>query len=92
MKNMAQAKEKNTISENHFLIQSQALEELKTQGLGNIPARDKDESQSIEKKSRKLFGKIKFKVRKSEEKVSIQKYKAQLDTKLLGARNSMINF
>ena len=89
---MAQAKEKNTINENHFLIQSQALEELKPQGLGNKPALEKDESQSPEKKSRKLFGKIKFSMKKSEEKVSIQNYKGKIDTRLLGARNSMINF
>ena len=87
---MAQAKQKNTRTTTHFLIQPQAPEE--PQVLGNIPALEKDKSQSIQKKSRKLFGKIKFNAKKSEEKVSIDKYKGKIDTRLLGVRYSMVNF
>ncbi len=52
----------------------------------------KVESSSLSNKLLRVFNKTKYNARISEEKVGINKYKRQVDSKLLGARNSMLNF
>jgi len=52
----------------------------------------KVESSLLKNKLLRVFNKIKYNARISEEKVYINKYKGQVDAKFLGARNSMLNF
>ena len=89
---MAQAKKRNASNDTHILFQLQAPEVLKPQELVREAPLEKPKSQSIEKRLRKLFNKFKYNARISEEKVSINNYKGQVDAKLLGTRNSTRNF
>ena len=87
---MAQVEKRNTSNDNHILIQLQAPEVIAPQVLiTEVPLeKPKPKSQSIEKRLRKVFNKFKHTARISEEKVSINNYKGQVDAKLLGTRNS----
>ncbi len=95
---MAQAIVKKTISKNHMecdlptLAQNLALEVLEPQVLVQINEEAKVESSLLKNKFLRVFNNIKYNARISEEKVCINNYKGQVDAKLLGARNSMLNF
>ncbi|MBA7512468.1 hypothetical protein ES705_04473 [subsurface metagenome] len=95
---MAQALEKKTISKVDIEIakpisaQDQVLEVLKPQVLVKAALKNQAKLQSPKKKLLKVFAKIKYNARISEEKVCINKYKGQVDAKLLGVRNYMLNF
>ena len=89
---MAQAEKRNACNDTHILVQLQAPEVLKPQVLVKEAPLEKPKSQSIEKRLRKVFNKFKYNARISEEKVSINNYKGQVDAKLLGTRNSTRNF
>jgi hypothetical protein len=95
---MAQAIVKKTISKNRLecslpaLAQSLVLEVLEPQVLVLINEEAKVESSLLKNKLLRVFNKIKYNARISEEKVYINKYKGQVDAKFLGARNSMLNF
>lgn len=95
---MAQATGKKTISKNHLecdlpsLAQNLALEEQESQVLVLNNEEAKVDSSLPKNKLLRVFNKIKYKARISEEKGGINKYKGQVDAKLLGARNSMLNF
>ncbi len=95
---MAQAIEKKTISKNHLeydlqaLTQNLAPEAIESQVLVLTTEEAQVESSSLSNKLLRVFNKIKYNARISEENVGINKYKGQVDAKLLGARNSMINF
>ena len=94
---MAQAAEKKTISKNHLeydlpaLIQNLAPEALESQVLVLTTEEAQVESSSLSNKVLRVFNKIKYNARISEEKDCINKYKGQVDAKLLGARISMLN-
>ena len=95
---MAQALEEKTISKDDIEIadpisaQNQAPEVLKPQVLVKAALKNQAKLQSPKKKLLKVFAKIKYNARISEEKVCINKYKGQVDAKLLGVRNYMLNF
>ena len=95
---MAQAIEKKTICKDQLECQCQTIaqnlapEVLEPQVRVNTTKEAKVESSSLSNKLLRVFNKFKYNARISEEKVSINKYKGQLDAKLLGARNSTINF
>jgi len=95
---MAQAIENKTISKNHLeydlpaLTQNLAPEAIESQVLVLTTEEAQVESSSLSNKLLRVFNKIKYNARISEEKICINKYKGQLDAKLLGARNSMLNF
>ena len=95
---MAQAIVKKTISKADIEIadpisaQDQVPEVLKPQVLVKAAPKNQANLQSPKKKLLKVFAKIKYNARISEEKVCINKYKGQVDAKLLGARNSMLIF
>ncbi len=94
---MAQAIENKTISKNHLeydlpaLAQNLAPEMLESQVRVITTEEAQVESSSLSNKLLRVFNKIKYNARISEEKVCINKYKGQVDAKLLGARNSMLN-
>ena len=74
------------------LAQNQAPKDLMPQVLV-LPTEEAEvESSSLSSKFSKLFNKYKYNARISEEEVSINKYKGQIDAKLLGVRNSAVNF
>ena len=85
---MAQAKEKNTSTKNHFLIQPQAPEELEPQVLVKELEKKQPKSRSIKNQFKKLF----YNARITEEVKCINAVKARLDTKMLGYRSSFVNF
>ena len=95
---MAQAIVKKTISKNHsecdlpVLAQNLALEVLEPQVRVLINEEAKVESSLLKNKLLRVFNKIIYNAKISEEKIYINKYKGQVDAKLLGARNSMFNF
>ena len=92
---MAQAIVKKTISKEccpPALTQNLALEVLEPQVLVQINEEAKVESSLLKNKFLRVFNNIKYNARISEEKVCINNYKGQVDAKLLGARNSMLNF
>jgi len=95
---MAQALEKKTSSKVDIEIadpisaQDQVPEVLKPQVLVKAAPKNQAKLQSPKKKLLKVFAKIKYNARISEENVCINIYKGNLDAKLLGARNSMLNF
>jgi len=72
--------------------QDQAPEVLKPQVLVKAASKNQAKLQSPKKKLLNVFKIIKYNARISEEKVCINKYKGQVDAKLLGARNSMLIF
>ena len=94
---MAQAIENKTISKNHLecdlpaLTQNLAPEMLESQVQVITTEEAGVESNSLSNKLLRVFNKIKYNARISEEKVCINKYNGQVDAKLLGARNSMLN-
>ena len=94
---MAQAIVKKTISKNHLecdlpvLAQNLASEVLEPQVLFLINEEANVESSLLRNKLLRVFNKIKYNARISEENICINKYKGQVDAKLLGARNSMLN-
>ena len=95
---MAQALEKKTISKDDIEIadpisaQNQASEVLKPQVLVKAALKNQAKLQSPKKKLLKVFTKIKYNARISEEIIYINNYKGNLDAQLLGARNFMLNF
>ena len=95
---MAQAIEKKTICKNQLecnlqaICQNQAPEVLEPQVRVNTTTEAKVESSSLSNKLLRVFNKFKYNARITEEEVGINKYKGQVDAKLLGARNSTINF
>ena len=95
---MAQATEEKTICKNQLechcqtIAQNLASEVLEPQVRVNTTRKAKVESSSLSNKLLRVFNKFKYNARISEEKVGINKYKGQVDSKLLGVRNSMLNF
>ena len=95
---MAQVLEEKTISKDDIEIadpisaQDQVPEVLKPQVLVKAALKNQAKLQSPKKKLLKVFAKIKYNTRISEEFIYINNYKGNLDAKLLGARNSMLNF
>jgi len=95
---MAQAIEKKPICKDPLechcqaLTQNQTLEELMPRVLVLTIEEPEVESSSLSNKLLRMFNKFKYNARISEEKVGINMYKGQVDAKLLGARNSMLNF
>ena len=95
---MAQAIEKKPICKDPLechcqtLTQNQAPEGLMPRVLVLTTEEAEVESSSLSNKLLRVFNKFKYNARISEEKVGINRYKGQVDTKLLGARNSMLNF
>ena len=95
---MAQAIVKKTISKTHLecdlpiLAQDIAPEVELPQVLVKTPEEAKVESSLLKNKLLRVFNKIKYNARISEEFIYVNKYKGQVDAMLLGARNSMLNF
>jgi hypothetical protein len=95
---MAQVLEKKTISKDDIEIahpisaQDQAPEVLKPQVQVKAALKNQAKLQSHKKKLLNVFKKIKYNARISGEVICINNYKGNLDTKLFGARNSMVNF
>ena len=93
---MAQAKVKKTISKTHLecdlqtRAQNLALEVGSPQVLVLTNEEAKVKSSLLKNKLLRVFNKIIYNARISEEKVYINKYKGQVDAKFLGARNSML--
>jgi len=98
MKKMAQAiikkqpEEKTATIDSQVLFQLQAPEVLKPQVLVKEAALEKLESQSIKKKLRKLFNKVKLNAKITEEVKCIKAVNANLDAKILAYRNNLIKF
>ena len=92
MRKMAQAKENYTIIHCDILSQLQAPEALKPQVLVKEAAVEKEESQLIKKKLRKLFRKGKTNAKITKELKSIKGMKANLDSKVMSYRNYQTNF
>jgi hypothetical protein len=88
---MAQVIEKKTFSKDDIEIahsisaQDQAPEVLKPQELVKAESKNQSKLQTPKKK-------IKYNARISEEVICINNYKRNLDAKLLGVRNFMLNF
>jgi len=95
---MAHAIVKKTISKVDIEIadpisaQDQVSEVLKPQVLIKAAPKNQAKLQSPKKKLLKMFAKINYNARISEEMVCINKYKGQVDAKLLGIRNSVLIF
>jgi hypothetical protein len=95
---MAQAIVKKTISKDDIEIadpnsaQDQAPEVLKPQVRVKAALKNQAKLQTPKKKLLNVFKKIKYNARISEEIIYINNYNGNLDAKLLGARNSMLNF
>jgi len=87
-----QAEEKSASIDSQVPFQLQAPEVLRPQVLVKETAMEKDESQSIKKKLKKVFNKVKFNVKITDEFKSINVVKANLDTRVLAYRNNQINF
>jgi hypothetical protein len=95
---MAQAIVKKTISKDDKEIadpisaQDQVPEVSKPQVLVNLVGVNLIESRSPEKDLKKLIKKSKLNAKYLENLISMNNYKGMLDAKLIGARNSMLNF
>lgn len=95
---MAHAIEKKTICKNDLecgfpvLDQNIAPEVLESQVLVLTTEEAKVEPKLLKNKLLRVFKKVKYNAGISEEEISINKYKGQVDAKLLGVRNSMVNF
>ncbi|TKJ25020.1 MAG: hypothetical protein CEE42_08815 [Promethearchaeota archaeon Loki_b31] len=93
---MAQAIVKKSISKDDIEIadpisaQDQAPEVLKPQVQVKAAQKNQVKLQSPKKKLLKVFAKIKYNARISEEEVCINKYNGQVDAKLLGVRNFIL--
>ena len=98
MKKMAQAivkkqaEEKCASIDSQVLFQLQAPEVLKPQVLVKEAAIEKLESQSIKKKLKKVFNKVKLNAKINEEVKCINDVKANLDANILVYRKNLINF
>ena len=92
MSKMAQAEEKSASIDSQVLFQLQAPEVLKPQVLVKEAALEKDESQSIKKKFKKVFKKVKLNAKILEEVKCINDVKAQNDARMMGYRNGLYNF
>ena len=86
------AEEKSASIDSQVPFQLQAPEGLTPQVLVKEAALEKLESQSIKKKLRKAFNKVKFNAKFTEEVKCINAVKVKLDVKMLGYRNNFINF
>ncbi|MFX0076673.1 MAG: hypothetical protein ACFE96_14615 [Candidatus Hermodarchaeota archaeon] len=89
---MAQAEEKSASIDSQVPFQLQAPEVLRPQVLVKEAALEKDESQSIKKKLKKVFEKVKLNSKITEEVKCINDVKAQNDTRMMGYRNGLYNF
>ena len=87
-----QAEEKTATIDSQVLFQLQAPEVLKPQVLVKEAALEKLESQSIKKKLRKVFNKVKLNAKITEEVKYINAVNANLDAKILAYRNNLIKF
>ncbi len=87
MKKMAQAEEKSASIDSQVLFQLQAPEVLKPQVLVKEAAMEKADSQSIKKKLKKVFEKVKLNAKITEEIKCINDVKAQNDSRMMGYRN-----
>ncbi len=86
------AEEKSASIDSKVLFQHQAPEVLRPQVLVKEAALEKFESQSIKKKLRKVFNKVKFNAKITEEVKCINAVNANLDTRILAYRNNLVNF
>lgn len=95
---MAHAIVKKTFSKDDIEIaypisdQDQAPEVLKPQVQVNIVGGNIIKSRSPEKDLKELIKKSNLNAKYLENLISMNKYKGQVDAKLLGVRNSMLNF
>ena len=87
-----QAEEKSASIDSQVPFQLQAPEVLRPQVLVKETAMEKDESQSIKKKLKKLFNKVILNAKITEEVKCINVVNANLDTRILAYRNNIINF
>ncbi len=87
-----QAEEKTATIDSQVLFQLQAPEVLKPQVLVKEAALENLESQSIKKKLRKVFNKVKLNAKITEEVKCINAVNANLDAKILAYRNNLIKF
>ncbi len=87
-----QAEEKSASIDSQVPFQLQAPEVLRPQVLVRKAAIEKLESQSIKKKLKKLFNKVKLNAKITEEVKCINVVNANLDTRILAYRNNLINF
>jgi hypothetical protein len=87
-----QSEEKTATIDNQVLFQLQAPEVLKPQVLVKEASIENLESQSIKKKLRKVFNKVKLNAKITEEVKCINAVNANLDAKILAYRNNLIKF
>jgi hypothetical protein len=85
---MAQAEEKSASIDSQVLFQTLAPEVARPQVLVKEPEQKKVESRSIKINLRKLFNNARI----TEEVKCINNVKVKLDARMLGYRNSFINF
>ena len=87
-----QSEEKTATIDSQVLFQLQAPEVLKPQVLVKEASIENLESQSIKKKLRKVFNKVKLNAKITEEVKCINVVNANLDAKILAYRNNLIKF
>ena len=87
-----QSEEKTATIDSQVLFQLQAPEVLKPQVLVKVASIENLESQSIKKKLRKVFNKVKLNAKITEEVKCINAVNANLDAKILAYRNNLIKF
>jgi len=87
-----QAEEKSASIDSQVPFQLQAPEGLTPQVLVKEAVMKKDESQSIKKKLKKVFNKVKFNAKITKEIKNINIVNANIDTRILAYRNNLINF
>jgi hypothetical protein len=91
MKKMAQAEEKSASIDSQVLFQLQAPEVLKPQVLVKEAAIKKADSQSIKKKLKKVFEKVKLNAKITEEIKCINDVKVQNDSRMMDYKNGLYN-
>lgn len=87
-----QSEEKTATIDSQVLFQLQAPEVLKPQVLVKEASIENLESQSIKKKLRKVFNKVKLNAKITEEVKCINAVNANLDAKILAYRNNLFKF
>ena len=87
-----QSEEKTATIDSQVLFQLQAPEVLKPQVLDKEASIENLESQSITKKLKKVFNKVKLNAKITEEVKCINAVNANLDAKILAYRNNLIKF
>ena len=87
-----QTEEKSASIDSQVPFPLQAPEGLTPQVLVKEDAMEKLESQSIKKKLKKVFNKVKLNAKITDEAKYINTVNVRLDTKMLGYRNNLINF